>query len=244
LPKRSRGVLWFAFVGLVITAVTACGAGDAAQPTATPIALSPEEILRLTSARLAETQTAHFKLTVNGVTYVDEAKTIKLLGAEGDLQRPDRVHTTFKAEVRGGVTITIELITVGGESWSTDLISGKWGPAPDEFGYNPSILFDNQHGIGPVMNKVIEPTLLPDGELDGREVYRITGKGAGDVIRPITMSTMVGDPVGIDLWIDKATYDLLRVMLTEPATPEKPEGAIWILDLSRHDEDVTIEPPI
>jgi hypothetical protein len=238
-----RRLLALLLLAMTTTALVACGAGDAAPSTASPAALGPAEILRRTSVRLADTHSTHFKLTVDGVTYVDEARTIELLGAEGDLERPDRVRTTFKAKVRRGVNVTIELITIGDQSWSTDLISGKWGPAPAEFGYSPTVLFDNQDGIGPVMNKIIEPVQREDGELAGREVFRISGQGPGAIIRPLTMSTMVGEPVGVDLWIDRETYDLLRVMLTEPDSADK-TGATWMLDLSRHDEQVSIEPPV
>lgn len=243
LPTQFRRVPRLSVLAVVLISLAACGGDDAATSTVSPVAVGPAEILQRTSARLAETRTTHFKLTVDGVTYVDEAKSIELLGAEGDLERPDRVRTTFKAKVSRGVNVTIELITIGDQSWSTDLITGKWGPAPAEFGYSPSVLFDNQNGIGPVMNKIVDPVQREDGDLDGRGVYRISGQGPGAIIGPLTMSTMTGDPVAVDLWIDRETYDLLRIMLTEPASAEK-AGATWILDLSRHDQKVAIEPPV
>ena len=52
-------------------------------------------LLEMASKRLAETPAVHFALDVQGETFVDTAN-IRLLGAEGDLQRPDRVRTAFR----------------------------------------------------------------------------------------------------------------------------------------------------
>lgn len=110
--------------------------------------LSADDILSHASQQLANTQTVRFKLGVEGDTYIDSANTLKLLQAEGDLVRPDRVRTTFKVEALGRVTVTVQLIIVSGRWWTTDLITGKWGPAPGDFAYDPSVLFDNQNGSG------------------------------------------------------------------------------------------------
>ena len=53
----------------------------------------------MASKRLAETPTVHFALDVQGETFIDTGRNIRLLGAEGDLRRPDRVRTAFQAEV-------------------------------------------------------------------------------------------------------------------------------------------------
>jgi hypothetical protein len=234
---------------LVPFVVAGCGGGGAADegasPTPTPIAT---EILERASRRLAETGSAHFTLDVAGDTFVDPGKKIRLLNAEGDLQRPDRVYTSFKVEVQvpaiGAQTITIQLITVGDQSWTTDLVTGKWTPAPPEFAYRPTVLFDNQEGIGPVMGRVQDPRHLADEELRGRPVHHVVAQVDDSVIAPMTYSTMTGSPVTVDLWIDVGTADLLRARLSEPPGEGRVNPATWTFDLSKHDEKVTIEPPV
>ena len=94
-------------------------------PAPTPTA---GELLASASQRLAETQTVHFELGVEGTSWIDMSKTIRLIDASGDLQRPDRVRTSFKAEVLGTQTVTIRMIIVGEMAWTTNLLTGEVGP--------------------------------------------------------------------------------------------------------------------
>lgn len=219
------------------------GCGPAAQDAATSTPeLSPEALLELASARLAETQTVHFTLNVEGETFIDAARAIRLLGAEGDLRRPDRVGATFQAEIMGRA-ISLQLITIGEESWTTNVLTGEWGNAPLEFAYQPDVLFSTQDGIGPVMGRVQDVERLDDGEIAGRPTHHLRATVDEEAVGPLTYYTITGSPVTVDLWIDQETHDLLRAQLSEPAGAERPNPAAWTLDLSHHDEDITIEPP-
>jgi LppX_LprAFG lipoprotein len=194
---------------------------------------------------MAATETLRFHLGIEGVTYVDPpTNTIQLLEANGELQRPNRVHVRFKIKVVPGVTITTELITIEDKHWTTDLITGKWGEAPYEFTYDPGVLFDNQGGVGPVMNKVTDATIVGEEQIQGRDCYHITANANEETIGPVTSNTMYGSPVVANLWIDASTFDLLRAQLEEPTSSGNPNPAKWTLDLFDQDEPITIEPPI
>jgi hypothetical protein len=201
-------------------------------------------ILMASSQRLADIETLHFTLDIEGDTFIDESGTLKLESAEGDLARPDKVSVEFKVSLFGAGTVSIRMITVGEESWTTDLITGNWGDAPPEFGYNPSILYDNQNGLGPVMGKLEKSTLEGTEEVNDRDAYHIKGTASADTIQPLTAGTMTGDPVPLEIWIDTETSDLLRVKVFEPESDEKENPATWELNLSKFNEKVTIEPPV
>ena len=201
------------------------------------------DILRAASIKLAATPTIRFKLEIDGKTFVDDADAIQLLEAEGELVRPDRVFAAFKIKVLGAVTANINLITIGDQYWSTDLITGKWISAPPEFTYDPKTLFDEKNGIGPVMDKVIDPVLLGDEEVDDRACWRVQALVAQDIIGKLTSNTMDGEPITVDLWVDKETNDLMRAQLAEPNDNGKEEPATWVLELRDHGADITIEPP-
>lgn len=221
--------------------LTACGMGAAPPPSPTPRP-TPDKILAAASAKLAETQSVHFALVVDGESFIDTGHTIRLLGAEGDLVRPDRVQTTFQAEVMGNA-ISLQLITIGQESWATNLLTGAWGPAPIEFSYRPDILFSTQDGIGPVMGRVQNITLLDDEKVGDRWAYHLQADVDQDIVGPLTYYTIQGSPVRVDLWIDRETSDLLRARLSEPPGPDRPKAAVWTLDLSHHGGEIAIEPP-
>jgi hypothetical protein len=202
------------------------------------------DVLKQASARLAEIESLHFKLDIDGETWIDDTRTIQLESAEGDLARPDKVSVEFKISLFGAGTVSIKMVTVGEDSWTTDLITGNWGDAPPEFGYNPSVLYDNQDGLGPVMGKLDDAELVGTEDIDDREAWHINGTTGSDVIDPLTAGTMTGDNVAIELWIATDTYDLLQVKVIEPENPDKDETATWVLNLSKFNEKVTIEPPI
>jgi hypothetical protein len=238
LPRR-RLFQVLAVAGALVLSACSMTPEEEATPTGTPTAA---DLLELASRRLAQTKSVHFALDIEGDTYIDSAHTIRLLGAEGDLVRPDRVRTTFQAEVLGRA-ISLQLITIGDKSWTTNLLTGEWENAPLEFAYRPDVLFSTQNGIGPVMGRVNDAKRLEDEETSGRQTYHIQSTVDQSVVGPLTYNTIQGSPVTVDLWIDRETLDLVRAQMSEPPGPERPKPAQWTLDLSHHGEDIAIEPP-
>jgi hypothetical protein len=241
LPLPRRRLLKLLSVSSVF-ALVACGPADneAATPELTP---TPAALLEMASKRLAETPAVHFALDVQGETFIDTGRNIRLLGAEGDLQRPDRVRTAFQAEVMDRA-ISLQLVTIGDHSWTTNILTGKWGNAPMEFAYQPDILFSTQDGIGPVMGRVENVERLEDEEIEGRSTYHLHATVDESLVGPLTYYTISGSPVTVDLWIDQETHDLRRARLSEPPGPDRPNPAVWTLNLTHHGEDVSIEPPV
>jgi hypothetical protein len=205
-------------------------------------ALTPAEVLQRASKQLAATQTVAFSLAVTGETFVDTNDTIQLLDAKGNLVRPDQVYTEFKIKLAKQLTITMKLITIGDKHWTTDLITGKWGAAPEEFGYNPSILFDNQNGIGPVMDKITNAVDLGKDKVQGRECYHIQANVTQDIIGLLTSNSMQGD-VSVELWIDTENFNLLQAKLIESPSVTTHQPATWVLSLTDQDKKMTIEAP-
>lgn len=242
LSARRSGWLTFALAVLLLPTLAACSRGGNGADSSTD-GLDAATILQRASTRLAETQTIRFGLDIAGETYVDDARTIRLLDARGELVRPDRVRTDFKIEVLGGVTVSTSLIIIGAQRWSTDLITGRWGPAPQEFGYDPTVLFDNQNGIGPVMDRVQSPVRLADETVRDRACYRIRAQVDPGIIDPLTAGTMTRSPITVDLWIDRGNANLVRARLSEPPGTPDTDPTVWTLDLSGHGSSITIDPP-
>jgi lipoprotein LprG len=228
-----------AFLALLLL-LTACGSDETASIEED---MSAQEVLENASAQLAETESMHFRMEVEGETLIDPAGTFRLLNAEGDMARPDRVQVEFQVEVLGSKTVSIRMISIGTESWTTDLVTGEWVPAPSEFGYDPTVLYDNQNGLGPVMGKVDNAEIVGVEEINGHQTYHVRGTSPAEVMKPITSGTMQGDNIGLDLWIDGETWNLIQVVVSEPDAPEVDDPATWTLTLSNHGEQVDIEPP-
>ncbi|HYJ13014.1 MAG TPA: LppX_LprAFG lipoprotein [Thermomicrobiales bacterium] len=201
------------------------------------------ELLAAASQQLAEVQSMHFTLDVEGETLIDDSGAIRLENAEGDMARPDKVVVEFRVSILGAGSVSIRMITIGDTSWTTDLITGNWGDAPPEFGYNPIVLYDNQDGLGPVMGKLENATIAGTEEVNERQAYLVTGTVDSAIINTLTAGTMGGDEVAVQLWIDEETHDILRVILEEGEVEGKDEPAVWTLNLSNFNQEVSIEPP-
>jgi hypothetical protein len=201
------------------------------------------ELLAAASKQLAEVQAMHFTLDVEGETLIDDTGAIRLESAEGDMARPDKVAVEFRVSIFGAGSVSIRMITIGDTSWTTDLITGNWGDAPPEFGYNPSVLYDNQDGLGPVMGKLSNARIEDSEEVNDRQAYLVSGTVESVTISTLTADTMGGDEVAIRLWLDEETNDILRVKLKEGDVEGKDEPATWTLNLSNFNQEVSIEPP-
>lgn len=228
----------------VLVLLTACGGGSGTKETPTPPPPSAQQILTAASQQLAKTQTVHFTLDVQGQTYIDDPHTMQLISAQGDLERPGKVDVQFKIKILGAPTISIQMITIGDRAWTTDLLSGKWQPAPKEFGYNPSVLFDTKNGLGPVVGGIQNPKLVGTESVNGSDAYHITGTVPADMIGPLTDGTMSGNPITVDVLIGKENHQLLRATLKEPPQTGKKQPAVWTLNISNYDKKVSIEAPV
>jgi lipoprotein LprG len=169
---------------------------------------------------------------------------MQLISAQGDLERPGKVNVQFKIKILGAPTISIQMITIGDKAWTTDLLSGKWQPAPKEFGYNPSVLFDTKDGLGPVVGVIQNPRMVGTESVNGTPAYHITGTVPAAMIGPLTDGTMTGNPITVDVLIGKEKNELLQATLKEPQQAGKKQPAVWTLSVSDYDKKVSIEAPV
>lgn len=212
---------------------------------ATPASADAEAqaLLHRASDRLSETTTVRFNLEVEGDTYIDDGEDIRLVSARGALSRPASVDVEFQVELLGSQTVSIRMISIGEESWTTDLLTGQWAPSPEEFGYNPTVLFDDQDGLGPVAGRLVDPVIEGREEIANREAWKVIGTVSDEVIEPLTSGTIKGDEITISLWLDVETGDMLRLGVAEPENAPKPNPATWTMTLTGHNSEVSIQRP-
>jgi len=225
-----------------VAILTGCGVEDSTS-IAPSESLDAVTLLSQASDSLAETETLRFNLEIDGDTFVDEAGTIRLLAARGDLARPDRVDVEFQVELLGAQTVSIRMITIDDEAWTTNLLSGAWEPSPEEFGYNPTVLFDDQGGLGPVAGRLNSPQVLDAETIGGRETWPVQGTVDNDTISSLTSGTADGEVITVTLWVDQESSNVLQLQLTEPDDTDKENPATWTMRLTGHNQDVTIERP-
>jgi hypothetical protein len=226
-----RGWVW---LPVVLSLVGGCAFGRP-EPT-------PAELAQQAAAATDKLTSVHFVLTIEGgPAYLDAGRTLNLRQAEGDLLRPDRAQVTARVSLSGFV-VNVKFINIGPRGFMTDPLSGRWGPAPQGLGYNAAYLFIPEQGVPDIIRGLDKISKVGEQQIDGVDTYQVTGEIATSRLVVLTGGAMPGERVKVDLWISKDTSSLRQFRLTEIGAAKAP--VTWTLTLSRHDQPVTIEPPL
>lgn len=234
-PRRPSPLFLLALA--LVAALAACGGGS---PTP---AVGTQEVLTRVAQRLDAVRSVHFTAAIDGTAFIDDARTVQLRSAEGDIAVPDTMRTRITIAA-GAANVDVSLISLGGDKYQTNLLTGQWEPAGAGFDYSPTVLFDQGRGLSSVAGKLREVERLPDETVDGQAAHHLRGKVDRAAIAPLTSGAIEGDPVTAELWIAKDSSDLLKLVLTEPPTANKAKPTTWTLTLSKYDQPVTIAKPI
>jgi hypothetical protein len=200
-----------------------------------------DEILDRAAERFAELESAQFELDGTGYIEVDGIGEISLSSAEGKVERPDRAEIDIAVD-SAIADIPVTVVTYNGGVYIKDPVAGSTHSAPDDFQFNPAIMFDSDEGIPALIRSVDAAELIDDSDdVDGRSAYQIYGVIDGDMINRATAGTFpaTGD-VDFNVWIDRETYDVLKIVAEDPTDESDSVWEMWIFD---HNEPVDIDDP-
>jgi hypothetical protein len=217
-------------------------ADDAADDATETEALDDaDEILDRAADRFAELETAQFELDGTGYLDIDEIGEISLSDAEGKIERPDRAEIDIQVD-SALADIPVTIVSYDGEVYIKDPVAGSTHSAPDDFQFNPAIMFDQDEGIPALIRSVDNAELLDDSDdVDGRAAYQIYGVIDGDMVQRATAGTFPGTgDIDFNVWIDRETYDVLKIVANDPTGESDSTWEMWIYD---HDEPVEIDDP-
>ncbi|MGA7668919.1 MAG: LppX_LprAFG lipoprotein, partial [Nitrolancea sp.] len=183
-----------------------------------------------------------FDLTVDGNVALDQNGTIKLHGANGDLKRPDSAQA--KANVTFlGANLSISLVSIGTDEYMTNPISGSWEKAPSDLGYDPAVLFNTDQGISHVIRNLQDPKIAGTDTVNGKDAYHITGTVKKSDAQPIAGGALNSDSIPVELWVDKQTNDVVKLVLHDSSGNGGNSETTWTLLLTKQNESVTINKP-
>jgi hypothetical protein len=232
IPRRP---FWLLLIATLV-ALAACGGSTKSGGTDT------KAILDGAAKRLDTVKSVHFDAVIDGAAYIDTARTIQLRSANGDIVTPDQMQTKIKIGL-GPANIDVSLVAIGPDKYQTNPVTGQWGPAQPGFDYSPTVFFDKEKGLSSVVGKLRDVQQLPDEKVNGVDAYHLKGTVDRAAIEPITSGAIEGDPVATELWIAKDSSNLVKLVLTEPQTSNKPKPTVWTLTLDKYDQPVTITRP-
>ena len=227
------------FVGIM--ALIACGSSKSGNNSSSATAVTAQSLLSNASTRFGQVNSLHFVLQIQGNVALDQANTLKLHGAEGDLSRPDSAQA--KADVTFlGATISLKFVSIGKDQYITNPITGAWETAPANLGYDPAVLFDGNQGIAHVLGVLLNPTIVGSETINGEDAYHVTATVTKADAQSIAAGALTSATPAIDLWITKKSYDIAKLTLND-AGATGANTTTWTLLISKQNEPVTIQRP-
>jgi hypothetical protein len=141
----------------------------------------------------------------------------------------------------GAMLLEVEVITIGNTTYMTNPLTREWELLPNEF--SAINIFDLNTGIIAILQDVRNPVKLEDERVAGIGCYHLKGEVPCESLRPITLSSIEGVMVSVDVWIDKAEFLIRQVKLEGRITETEKEGIVRELKLSEFNQEIEIEPP-
>ncbi len=227
---------------LVGVSVLSCTAAEPTPiPTATPKPVDPREELQRTVGRLLALQSVTFDLHhVVGSTNI--LPGVLMNRASGKAIVPGKFSVTVEGELLFPRSyLVIDMISVDGAAYMTNLINGEWEKvAPEAL---PIDLNNLGVTLADIVEEVQEPAVLGRDRLDGVDVHRIGGRITSEVLKELVPTAGTGFPVDLEMWIRQDTGMLMQALITGQVVLTDVEDSQRQLTLSDVDEPIKIEPP-
>ena len=201
---------------------------------------SPEEAVARLLERANAVRSFHFRLDhEGGLSPIPLNLSLKV--AEGDILVPDRLKADIEARA-GTAVVRVQVVGIGERAWITNPFSRQWQELPS--GVTIRNIFDPAAGIRAVAGALQNVSVAPGEAVAGVATYRIEGDVDSGVLEAAAPIAEPGLTVQVVAWVDRRDSTIRRIRLEGPFSPDEPAGIVRILELSRFDEPVDIEPPI
>ncbi len=211
------------------------------EPTPTP-GITAEDVRDRGAETLRNLSTVHFRVThEEGGTDIGFSST--LTEAEGDGVFPDKAEFVAKATsaLFGNAALELDIVQYGEITHLRDRISMVWQALPAG---TLAIDFTNINGsIADALASLGGLDLTDGGSVDGAPVHKLTGTTPSTSMRGLVPGAPEGDTLQMEVWIGRDDYLVRKVRLTGRLVEADTSDIVRVLELSRFDEPVTIEPP-
>ncbi|MEP7289937.1 MAG: LppX_LprAFG lipoprotein [Chloroflexota bacterium] len=240
-------------LGTVIIVMVMALAACSATPTEAPLP-DPQTLLNKAATEVQNAKSIKIKLQLTGApSYVDPPLTlggpgnsIAFISADGAYVAPDRVSASVVASILG-IPGKVDVTAIGDDQWMKNqiLTAGRWVKRIFSPGFNAAKLISSDSGIQSALRALKDLKVVGRENIDGVQMYHVTGNAAGADISALTVGLIRGSDVIVDIYIPIDTGRVDRVIMVQPetVTPKEPKPTTWTLELFDYNSDEQIAAP-
>lgn len=226
---------------MLILAILSAGCGAAGEEV-----ITPETMLANGVTHMAALPGFEFQITMDGAqVYLDPNQTVEFGDAKGHYVSPDQALTTVTITAIGMLT-EITVISLQDAQWASNPLTGSFQELPDEYLFKPTQYLDPESGFFPSLGSgLTDLVLVGEEELEtipGLTLTRLSGTLPGEVIFEVSKGLISVDSMAGDLWMDSASNEVHRVVLTDTSGGEN-STSVWTFDFWNFGATIEITAP-
>ena len=226
---------------LLILSILSAGCGAAGEKE-----LTPDVLLANGVTHMAALPGFEFQITMAGAqVYLDADQVIQFNDAQGHYVSPDQALTTVTITALGMLT-EITVVSLQEIQWASNPLTGAYQELPDEYLFKPTQYLDPESGFFPSLGDGLADLVLVGEEelehLPGMTLTHLSGTLPGEVILEVSKGLISVDSMAGDLWMDPATNEVHRVVLTDTSGGEG-AGSVWTFDFWNFGATIEITEP-
>ena len=221
-----------ALILLICAVFTGCSSGESAS-------LAPADALAKSYDSMQEVTSFHFSM-IHSSSGTPISKSILMTNLDGDIVSPDKLQATITGTY-SDMTVEVSLITVGEDTYMTNMLSGKWELAPTSF--KVLKVFDPSSGVASIIKGLTNVTDVGDEKVNKTTCYHFKGEVMSEALAPLTGTTATGVPIATEVWINKKNFQVVQVQLTGKITDTEVDGITRTLTFSNYNKDIDITLP-
>ncbi len=229
---------------LILSLIAILAAGCGGEPE---VIITPEMILADGVAHMAGLDGFSFSITQAGPPiFLDADEIVQFNGAVGHYVAPDQALTTVTITALGMLT-EITVISLPDIQWASNPLSGVFQELPDTYLFKPTQYLDPTSGFFPSLGSgTLDVVLEGEEELEempGLPLTHLSGTIPGEIIFEISKGLIDIESMAAELWLDTASNEVHRVVLTDQTPGDGTEASIWTFDFWNFGAIIEISAP-
>lgn len=211
--------------------VAACSEGDSADP---------EQVFADSITAMKALESFHFTYAVTKPAGGPPVQGLDIVGLEGDVTNQGSMQADIDVQ-NNGVPLRLGFVAIGDTYYIQDPVSKRWQAVPASL--SPVGELNLSAGTIAILEKVQEPSSAGREKVGDVECYHLTGKVSSADVADIVKAVAADKTFDAEVWIGVDDHWVRRVHLLGAGTAGEDPKTKREIELSRFNEDVSIQPP-